>query len=424
MKKIGSLLGILAAILAIAAVVLSYLLFERRQEFRDRADQLAATVASMVQDLEKDSGTRIAGDVTFEPGEPGKPGTGTLGYQAYHEAKGEDGSYAGFEQRLEKAAQLAEDINARRNELAESLIAIAEEFKMPDSDYSADNLKNLEDPEEFQQSKDKIFNLISALMLRDEAMITTLVTCGNILGYNVTEEKFKTREQIIDEEGNVRLGEFQAQTVLSEFTDRVGALDSRSKEYAQTLVQGMEIVNNHEWEASANQIESSNNYAGALTTLLNDFEEINQQLALYETTKRQLDDTKLEMTSLEDELELTRQQLRNAEQFISRNSRGGGQQDEGEVAVQQVDELPENLIGHVVGVNNEWNFVILDLGRNALEEGREMIVARDENLVAKVQVSKVMRDISIAEVKPEIQTDEIRVGDRVILPISETKSSK
>ena len=78
--------------------------------------------------------------------------------------------------------------------------------------------------------------------------------------------------------------------------------------------------------------------------------------------------------------------------------------------------VSDDLEGRVLEVNTEWDFVILDLGRNQVEENMEMLIARDDRLVAKVQISKVMGNISIGEVVPEIKVDEIKEDDRVILP--------
>ena len=78
-------------------------------------------------------------------------------------------------------------------------------------------------------------------------------------------------------------------------------------------------------------------------------------------------------------------------------------------------ELPEGLKGKVIAVDPKWDFVVLDIGgkQGVLERG-EMLVSRDGKLVAKVRITRVEEDRSIANVLPEWKQADVRVGDVVI----------
>lgn len=77
--------------------------------------------------------------------------------------------------------------------------------------------------------------------------------------------------------------------------------------------------------------------------------------------------------------------------------------------------LPEGLKGTIIEVDSDWDFVVLDIGSNqgVLENG-EMLVNRSGNLVAKVKVTSVMENRSIANVLSEWKQADVFVGDQVV----------
>lgn len=77
--------------------------------------------------------------------------------------------------------------------------------------------------------------------------------------------------------------------------------------------------------------------------------------------------------------------------------------------------LPAELKGTVMAVDPKWNFVVLNVGgdQGVLHDG-EMLVSRDGKLVAKVIVSSVQKDRSIANIVPGWQLGDVMEGDMVI----------
>lgn len=77
--------------------------------------------------------------------------------------------------------------------------------------------------------------------------------------------------------------------------------------------------------------------------------------------------------------------------------------------------LPPGLKGKVVAVDPKYNFVVLDIGANqgVLERGK-MLVSRDGKLVAKVQITRVEPNRSIANIIPEWKQDDVMEGDQVL----------
>jgi hypothetical protein len=77
--------------------------------------------------------------------------------------------------------------------------------------------------------------------------------------------------------------------------------------------------------------------------------------------------------------------------------------------------LPANLKGTVMAVDPKWEFVVLNIGEDqgVLRDG-ELLVSRDGKLVAKVIVTSVQKDRSIANLVPGWQLGDIIEGDQAI----------
>jgi myosin heavy subunit len=77
--------------------------------------------------------------------------------------------------------------------------------------------------------------------------------------------------------------------------------------------------------------------------------------------------------------------------------------------------LPPGLKGKVLVADPKWNFVVLNVGEDqgVLQYG-EFLVNRNGRLVAKVRVSTVQKDRSVANVIPGWQLGEVMEGDVVI----------
>ena len=76
-----------------------------------------------------------------------------------------------------------------------------------------------------------------------------------------------------------------------------------------------------------------------------------------------------------------------------------------------------SLTGHILSVNEEWGFVVLDIGLNqGLNVGNhEMIVYRNGSFVGKIKTTKVEPSISIADILPDWKKADIQPGDTVVL---------
>ena len=73
------------------------------------------------------------------------------------------------------------------------------------------------------------------------------------------------------------------------------------------------------------------------------------------------------------------------------------------------------LQGRVVSVHQDWDFVIIDLGWDAVKIGDTVSIFRNEELLAKGRVERVQEGVSAASVLPEWDIAKVRANDRVQL---------
>jgi len=78
-------------------------------------------------------------------------------------------------------------------------------------------------------------------------------------------------------------------------------------------------------------------------------------------------------------------------------------------------KLPAGLVGTVVVTDPKWDFVVLNVGEDqgVLDHG-ELLVSRDGKLVAKIKITSVQKNQSIANVEPGSKLGEVLEGDKVI----------
>lgn len=86
-----------------------------------------------------------------------------------------------------------------------------------------------------------------------------------------------------------------------------------------------------------------------------------------------------------------------------------------EARIQELTTTPADLRGRVVLAKSQWNFLIMDLGREQrVQPNSEFLVYRDGSLVAKARVTSVYPNSSVAELVPGFTKSAPREGDTVV----------
>ena len=71
------------------------------------------------------------------------------------------------------------------------------------------------------------------------------------------------------------------------------------------------------------------------------------------------------------------------------------------------------LQGRVLSVHQDWDFVVIDLGWDAVRIGDTVSIFRNDRLLAKARIERTQEGVSAAAVLPEWKTSEIQVNDLV-----------
>ncbi|MDT8389189.1 MAG: hypothetical protein RRC34_01615 [Lentisphaeria bacterium] len=417
-------LMIFITLLAIGAAALSFLLFQKRTEFTDRASLLAETNAAMVKALDKESGTNVSRKVTFTPAEPALGGkeSGTLSAIDFHTDKISGGS--AFADNLKAAADLAEKVNQQRNTLAQTLDEIAYALKIEEGQVSVGDLKNASETDLYETASQKIKSLAVATQERTTDMINALLASSTILGHSMEVSMFQTRDSQRDENGNVVMTSFKHAAQLADFNAAVSAVNQRCQDYGDAIVQAIESINSFNWDTDPDRVRNKLSYSRALSSLAGDFTEINTLLVQGREDKAMVQKLNIDLREVKNELAVTKSdrdtlQTKVAEQtgiiadLRVKLATGGGPRGPwggGDM------ELDKNLKGHIVQVNPEWNYVILDLGEDDVYESLPLVVSRGDEYIGKVMVSKVAKNICVAEIDSKMMKSPIQEGDVVFLP--------
>lgn len=430
MAIFNRILTVLILLLAIAAAVFSYLLFERRHEFRDRADKLADNLSDIAQIIDTDSNTSYSKQLTFFPATEDQPSSGSLSWQGYHEARDpETGEYAEFDRRIEAGTRAAEALNKQRTFLADKFSQTGITLGIEEADAQSADLRDLAHEDLYKSTSEKILGQAEAVVARDAAMIRTLASLGDSIGHPIERDPFEERSVSLDEDqGEVEKGPYEIGPVLTSLEQNVSGLRERCDEYALVLAEDIfSKIDEFEWNADPNAIKDETAYGAGLSALRQDFVKINGELTRLEVVERQLEETDRDLAKTEETLIATKDALRlsqNRAKDLAREVARLRKEKTGDLAtgVTLADEdALKNLRGEVLEVNKDWGFVITDLGVGEINPGMELLVADGKEFVARVTVTRILPDVSVAEIQPELTEGEIKVGNRLILPKEETQ---
>ena len=130
-----------------------------------------------------------------------------------------------------------------------------------------------------------------------------------------------------------------------------------------------------------------------------------QQLADLEQAKTDLESKVMELSGGQPTVELEKVLVTNDQPSAAS---GGG------VVMPVATTSKASADGQVVVVNREYDFIVMNLGKNhGLSVGQEFQIVRGAEVLGKVKVEKVYDELSAAAILPESQKNNIREGDAV-----------
>ncbi len=117
----------------------------------------------------------------------------------------------------------------------------------------------------------------------------------------------------------------------------------------------------------------------------------------------QIDDLNNQLVKAEEDMRDLQDQVATLDKIVKETTPAGNR------------PLPLGLTGKISVVNPDWNFVVLDIGSEAgLVRDAQMLVHRADQLIGKVKISNVQKDMAIAEIITDWAQSPIQEGDDVL----------
>jgi DNA repair exonuclease SbcCD ATPase subunit len=142
-------------------------------------------------------------------------------------------------------------------------------------------------------------------------------------------------------------------------------------------------------------------------TLQQHISQLNQQQATWKTQLAELEKAKSELETKV--LELSGQPTVELDKVVVNKGEAAS-----EASMATALAPTANKEGQVIVVNREYDFIVMNLGKNqGLEIGQQFQVVRGDDVLGWVKVEKVYDELAAAAILPQSQKEQIREGDAV-----------
>ncbi len=406
MGSLGKVFGPIAAILAIAAAVLSFMISKQREGFVGRAADLSTGVASIAQKLDSGTNSGTASSVSFTAGEKED---GSLGWPSYKE------NPSGYKSTIDKVVSLAGSVNSQRGDLAKAVSDMGIALGLSEEDMAVEDLNKLS---AYADKAKEGVAMAQAVKARDAQMAGTLVATARALGYNLNPRIFSERETKTSDEGDVSIA-FNCKPGLTGLEKATQLVADRSKAM-ETAMKGLpqQMTAYNDWSTEFDNL-GGKDYAQALASLQVDCQRINARLEELAKAKVTIADLKETRAKLENQVAKLETDLKKAnedkEEMEARLRKHG---DDSENIVKKMTDkskIDYDLRGKVLLFNPEWNYVIIDMGHDKVMMDMTIAISYEGKYLASARIVKLEEKISMAEIITASKNLDIPVGAVVVL---------
>lgn len=420
MAMFNKILNILVFVLAICAVVFGFLLFQKREELRKRGDAMARMINRVATVLDRNSGTEIQKQLVPSKLElnPEKDANASKNEKIslYHD------NYKNLQTVLRPFEQQADAVITQRDTLGTTLNSVMITLQVPQPETFA--------PSEFQNiatyeaKKNDLLAIVKKVNDRDNALVKQIVDSAGVIGFTVEADALKNLDDFA--------------TPLGEFGTKVSALKTRSDTYESHIKSVCDIL-----QITSPSLEGSD-YADALATAKTAVQGVKDE---FEQTKKDLKFTKEKLAETEERLNQEMEKVAKLEKENEKlkkeiaDLKGEGDTDTPE-GQDSKNFLVNKLEGQVLKVNKKWDFVVIDLGKEAaknkmiigkknpkeitvsLPEGKVMDIARNNKFLGQIKIIRVNDNCAIGDIIPDNKQGEIEPGDKVYFARAAAKADE
>jgi len=409
MVGFNKFLNIMVFILSVAAVVFGCMLFLKRDELRKRGDTMAAMINQVAGILDRNSGTEISKKLVPTKLELNRELSANADKNAkislYHD------NYKNLTSVLKSFKNQADEVIKQRDILSTTLNDLVVALEIPQPDVFAPI--EFENVATYAQKREEVIAKIKQLDERDNALVNQIVQSAGVIGYTASADAFKDLEEY--------------SKPIEEFSQKVEALKKRSDTYADYITEYCALL-----RLPAPTLDGDD-YEDALVSAKTGMQGLIKD---YDDTKQDLQDTKAKLATTQDELnakiaENDKLKATNADLRKKIEILVGKRKAKDPMKISP-DILVKKLKGNILKVNKKWDFVIIDIGKKAennklilgsednpverviaLQEGKEMDVARGNKFLGKIKIIRVNDRCAIADILETERVGDIEKGDRV-----------
>jgi hypothetical protein len=404
MSTLNRLLHFGTLALAVVALVFGVLLHQRRGEIRQHGDALADVVSLASAELDRNSGTMYGDRLHRDPiaGTDGETvNGGTLGCQNFHELRDPtSGTYEAFDELLREFGSQVADVRSQRDDLARALADV--------SGVLGDDVavSELSDVGKYVDSAKEIGETARDVAGREAALIAGIERASLTLGSPLTKGVLYDLDRYDD--------------LVADFDNSVRHTVQQRDDYADVLAQTAAAIDEHDFLADTNKLASRDGYQGEVQRLLADFDVINDQLKQGRLDRARMSEVEADLEKMtvraadaEAEAAIKDAKIANLDAVVEvQKIRIAELEDDGGGIRRLKTLLPP---AKVTKVNYDWNYVLINLGAESdLQPQTMLTIARDQEPICKVRVSKVLANYSVAEILKEGRIGTVIAGDRIV----------
>ena len=389
MTTVNKILTGLILVAAIACCVLSVILYQQRIELRERADYLAKVTSKTAKIIDG------SGEYSSEIDAASSINKPALSWQAYKAAKDENGEYTKWENQADKLVEATEKLVFVKQELAEGLIRISEKIGTDQNDGDRASINSsLTYSSHLQLIEDELqtYNKVKSVFESGIAELAKALEFGDEINPQKSPQAIKEK-----------LSSFISHS--EELLSRKTALSKNLQELAKSFEKDKdgELLFTPSWTGVNFGKADSEEINKGFSLIIKDMYTLNQKLYELKVANKMVQEQRSQLTvksNVIEELNNENDQLKNIngsqKATIARMTRKLEDYKKNENPA-----VPEDLQAEVIEVNDRFNFLVIDKGRqNGLISKAELLIHNNGQYVCKAKVSKVLKNKAICEILP------------------------
>ncbi|MBR0459411.1 MAG: hypothetical protein IJJ26_09245 [Victivallales bacterium] len=408
MGKLMKILAPLAALLAIAVAVCSYLAWDTFKKYENRAGVLAGGLRDTAKSLDERTGSGTAGGVTFTAKSPNAKESGSLSWQSYKT------NASSVDSTVKKVDDLAKQVNDQRNKLATGIVSISNALGIAADTVKEDDLVNLSSFEGQISLADKYANAFHA---HDKMMGNYLKQIGASVGNSGLA--VVDRAPVGNDSGEFRFDALEP--ALKKLKGQVDDVVARRKAYEIAIANMKRALPDYatvggQWKANYGGL--GGNYSAVLKDVAGDLSGVNSKLKQLNQTIKERDLARRELKQREQTILAMKKEKSDLEKKIADLQKTmeyygiGVKKDE--KTLTSASEVDMETRGEIILDNPEWNFVIVNLGKTKVVPGIKVVISSNGTYVGSGTVAKVEEEISLVELSTR-KSGEIPKGAQVLM---------